>query len=198
MLRILGYSVISHTNVLDVATTWISSLSYHILSLSDYAEPALPSLYMLVGRLIANRQIPFLGFLSKNAADSFYVLGFAAWAIAMGLCWKLHRKGVSPVAVALGFVMAAALVPAWFLAFEQHTIAHAWMTGRLVTLFCGLGMSLAVLAGWALATTYSSRGQGEPKASSPRPMTVPSPCLDHRRRQVRVPNVRFDPLDATI
>ena len=76
----------------------------------------------------------------------------------MLLCWKLHRKGVSPVP-ALGIVMAAALVPAWFLVFEQHTIVHAWMTVRLVTPFCGLGMSLVVLAGWALARTLSSRGR---------------------------------------
>jgi hypothetical protein len=175
MLRILGYSIISHTNALDVATAWISNLSGYIIfgSLSGWGETwgetAQPSLYRLVGRLVTHRQIPFHGVFSKGAADSFYVLGFAAWAIAMGLCWKLHRKGVSPVAVALGFVMAAALVPAWFLAFERHTLAHVWMTGRLVTLFCGLGMSLAVLAGWAVAITYSSRGQGEPKPDFDKP-----------------------------
>ena len=84
-----------------------------------------PSLYRLLGALIHNREVPFHGFLNKWAADSFYLLGFAAWAIAMRLCWKLHIRGVSPVTVAVGFVIAAALVPAWFIVFENHTTIHA-------------------------------------------------------------------------
>jgi hypothetical protein len=166
--RILGYSIVSHASVLEVATDWTSSLSYRIFgSLHDIGTNAQPSLRMLLWPAKHFRQYPFHGFFSDIAVDSFYVLSFASWAIAMLLCWKLHRKGVSPVTVALGIVMAAALVPAWFLVFLQHTIVHAWMTGRLVTPFCGLGMSLAVLAGWALARTHSSRGRGEPKLDFP-------------------------------
>jgi hypothetical protein len=161
--RILGYSIISHTNVLQVATDWMSDLSFRFSgSLYERGLNEQPSLYHLLGALIRNREVPFHGFLSKWAADSFYLLGFAAWAIAMRLCWKLHIRGMSPVTVAVGFVIAAALVPAWFIVFENHTTIHAWITGRLVTPFCGLGMSLAVLAGWALAKTHSSRGQENP------------------------------------
>jgi len=160
VLRILGYSTVSHANALDVATEWTSKLSNRV-SGGPLSEVAQPSLRMLVWPLRHVRHYPFHGFLSESTVDIFYGLSFAAWAIAMLLCWKLHRKGVSPVP-ALGIVMAAALVPAWFLVFEQHTIVHAWMTVRLVTPFCGLGMSLVVLAGWALARTQSSRGQENP------------------------------------
>jgi hypothetical protein len=58
-----------------------------------------------------------------------------------------HKKGVPYVGALLGFISAASLVPAWYLFLEQHTIVHAWMTGRLISLFCGLGMSLALLLG---------------------------------------------------
>jgi hypothetical protein len=163
MLRVLGYSIVSHTNILEVATAWISDLSFRFSgSLTELGPNELhSSLYRVLLSLARQRQIPFYGFLSKIAADTFYIIGFAAWAIAMALCWKLHRRGVSPVTVAVGFVMAAGLVPAWFVVFEQHTIIHAWLTGRLVTLFCGLGMSLAVLAGWTLARTDSPNRREE-------------------------------------
>jgi len=160
VVRILGYSTVSHANALEVATDWASKLSNRV-SGGPLSEVEQPSLRMLVWPLRHSRHYPFHGVLSESTVDIFYVLSFAAWAIAMLLCWKLHRKGVSPVP-ALGIVMAAALVPAWFLVFYQLNIVHAYLTVRLVTPFCGLGMSLAVLAGWALVRTHSSRGQENP------------------------------------
>jgi len=108
-----------------------------------------PSLYKLFVALKDHREYPFYGIFSKRFADLFYALGFAGWAIALPFCWVLHKKGNPHIDAALGLTMVASLVPAWFLFFEQHTIIHAWMTGRLVSLFCGLGISLAALVAWA-------------------------------------------------
>jgi hypothetical protein len=153
-VRVLGYSIISHINILEVAAAWTSALSLRVSGslVGEMGINAKPNLHLALRELMYVRQWPFQGFLGKSAADGFYVLGFAAWATAMPLFC------VSPTAVTIGIVMAAALVPAWFLILEQHTIVHAWMTGRIVPLFCGLGISIVVLFGWALARTYALRG----------------------------------------
>jgi hypothetical protein len=168
VLRILGYSIVSHTNLLQVAHAWTSSLSYRLSgSLGNESSiNAHPSLYRLLLALKDARQDPFHGILNKHAADGFYVLGFAAWALAIPLCWKLHRRGVPSTTVAAGFVIPAALVPVWYLVFEQHTIIHAWITGRLISLFCGLGMSLAVLMVWTFAGTASEGARGKRRCHS--------------------------------
>jgi hypothetical protein len=41
MLRLLGYSIVSHTNILEVATTWMSELPFRFSGdLIDYLAPA--------------------------------------------------------------------------------------------------------------------------------------------------------------
>jgi hypothetical protein len=150
IIRVVGYSFASHTDILDAISAWLSDLSYRVSgNLNDkYPNQNIhPSLHRVFTALNATRDQPFHGFLSKRLADVFYSLGFVSWIASLPLCWALHKKGVPYVGALLGFISAASLVPAWYLLLEQHTIVHAWMTGRLISLFCGLGMSLALLLG---------------------------------------------------
>jgi hypothetical protein len=150
VIRIVGYSFASHTSILDAISAWLSDLAYRVSGSLDDIYPGQtiqPSLHRLFTTLKGNRHQPFHGFLSTQLADAFYALGFLSWAAVLPLCWVLHKKAVPYLGALLGLVSAASLVPAWFLLFEQHTIIHAWMTGRLMSLFFGLGMSLALLLG---------------------------------------------------
>lgn len=147
ILRIAGYSISSHINIGDAASLWVSELSHRV---SGTAGPTntVPSLKDALLALKQFRGYPFHGFLDTRNADAFYGLGLIAWALSLWLCWEGYRKGAGVSCIAISFIMAASLVPGWFLIFKQHTVLHAWMTGRLVSVFCGLGMSLAVYVGW--------------------------------------------------
>ena len=66
------------------------------------------------------------------------------------MCLVLLIRKKSILNVASGFVVAGILVPIWYFTFKEHTIAHPWMTAKLLSLFAGLGMSAAI----TMATIY--------------------------------------------
>jgi hypothetical protein len=82
--------------------------------------------------------------LTNHGADVFYALGFLGWVLLVPLCWGLAKKQKLPLDVVLGFLLGGIMIPGWFFIFKQHTIIHAWMTGRLLSLFAGVGMSAAI------------------------------------------------------
>jgi hypothetical protein len=98
----------------------------------------------VAGALKGARADPFYGVLSKHGADLWYALGLLGWVLLVPLCWGLVNKQKLPLNVLSGFLLTGVLIPVWFLIFKQHTIVHAWMTGRLLSLFAGLGMSAAI------------------------------------------------------
>jgi hypothetical protein len=138
-LRIVGYSFMSHTNLLKDVRMWKSSIFYHISGTIEFKKDVKPSLGRLLKALRAARQQPFHGFLGKRGADIFYMFGLLAWALGLTFCFLLRKKDVSHLTIGIGFCMIAALVPIWFLLFRQHTITHTWMTARLMSLFSDLG-----------------------------------------------------------
>jgi hypothetical protein len=150
VIRVVGYSFASHTSILDAFSAWLSAFTYRVSGTLDGLYPGKnvpPSLHRLFTALKGTRHMPFHGFLGIRLADVFYSLGFLSWATVLPLYLALRKKNVPCSGALLGFVSAACLVPVWFLLLEQHTIIHAYMTGRLMSLFFGLGMSLALLLG---------------------------------------------------
>jgi hypothetical protein len=98
----------------------------------------------VVRALRQTRAFPFYGILTAPETDFFYALGFLGWGLLVPLCWGLGKKQKLPLDVVLGFLLGGIMIPGWFFIFKQHTIIQAPMTGRLLSLFAGLGMSAAI------------------------------------------------------
>jgi hypothetical protein len=147
LIRIAGYSFSSHTGIIDVLSMWSADFSNRVSgNLSDLypGQDVKPSWRLLLVALKAKRHQPFLGMLGERAADAFYLVGIIAWLAILPLCRLLSRRHVRYAGPVVGLLFPSLLVPAWYVVFKQHTIVHAWMTGRLISLFCGLGMSMAL------------------------------------------------------
>jgi hypothetical protein len=152
-IRIVGYSFASHTSIVSATSEWLADFAHRVSgNLNDMfpEQNVPPSLRRLIAALKGKRHLPFHGFLPIRVADGYYVLGFFCWAAIFPLCRALRKRSVPYSGAVWGFLLTAAVVPAWFLLLEQHTIIHVWMTGRLMSLFFGLGMSLALLLGLVL------------------------------------------------
>lgn len=98
---------------------------------------------------------PFYGIMNIHGTDMWNALGILGWILLLPLCWILYNKKSLPLDVLCGFLLAGILVSGWFITFEQHTIIHAGSTGRLVSLFAGLGMSAALTMIWILKASHA-------------------------------------------
>jgi hypothetical protein len=176
-IRILGYSFFNDMSLFQGLHEWIAKLSFRIsgdppVPNLNAIDPGLYSileksrllllleksrLFLLGAHLVHHSHDPFQGMLSSYFAYAFYFIGFMSWLIATPLCVRLHRSGILPISATMGFFVAAAIVPAWYLALLEHSIEHPWMTGRLISSFCGLGMSLAVVTGLAIRNAHRDR-----------------------------------------
>jgi hypothetical protein len=121
---------------------WKNVLTYRFSG--NLSDASAATLWHVAGALKGARADPFYGVLSKHGADLWYALGLLGWVLLVPLCWGLVNKQKLPLNVLSSFLLTGALIPVWFLIFKQHTIVHAWMTGRLLSLFAGLGMSAAI------------------------------------------------------
>jgi len=136
-IRILGYSLFSDVNLFESLHEWIGNLSVHTSGDLPNYIPAIdrqkPRILLLAAHLMHHRRDPFQGMLSDYFVNAFYFIGFASWLIATPLCVRLHRRGILPISSTMGFFVAAAIVPAWYLVLLEHSITHTWMTGRLIS-----------------------------------------------------------------
>jgi hypothetical protein len=140
-IRLVGYSYVSGNNFFDVLLQWKNHL---ILDTSGnvYQQPG--TITDVARALWHSRAFPFYGVLTPHGADFFYALGFLGWVLLVPLCWGLAKKQKLPLDVVLGFLLGGIMIPGWFFIFKQHTIIQAWLTGKLLSLFAGLGMSAAI------------------------------------------------------
>ncbi len=148
--RVIGYALVSGAPLLDAVRDWSAKLVFRI---DGTATPGtgteLPwpeRMLLLAQRLNDVRQKPFDLFALPRLADLFYVSGALAWAAGLILFWRLHRRGGSGLGLPAAFLMAGAIVPAWFLLMLQHSLVHAWMTARLLAPFAGVGLMLCLIA----------------------------------------------------
>jgi len=159
-IRLVGYSYVSGKSFFDVLLQWKNELTSWFGGNVHVASGQAPGTITDVAReLWHGRADPFYGVLTNHGADVFYALGFLGWVLLVPLCWGLAKKQKLPLDVVLGFLLAGIMVPGWFFIFKQHTIIHAWMTGRLLSLFAGLGMSAAITM---FAILITRRGVDEP------------------------------------
>ena len=143
LIRLVGYSRAMGTSLSGAISEWKNMLAYRVTG--DLPGAGEPTFRLMVEALKNTRALPFDGIFPKHVIDLWYVLGLVGWVILAPLCWNLLKKRALPLTVLSGFFLAGALVPVWFVVFKQHTIIHSWMTGRLLTLFAGLGMSAALV-----------------------------------------------------
>jgi hypothetical protein len=158
-IRLVGYSYVSGKNFLDVLLQWKNALTFRIAgNVTVFSDQRTGTITDVARALWQTRADPFYGILTNHAfcsfswsswptcigADFFYALGFLGWVLLVPLCWGLAKKQKLPLDVVLGFLLGGIMIPGWFFIFKQHTIIHAWMTGRLLSLFAGLGMSAAI------------------------------------------------------
>jgi len=158
-IRLVGYSLVGDMPFHDAMRDWIENFSYRIngqYPLKDL-DVSMPRPIYLGAKIIHHWRDPFQGFLAGAPLVALYGASALSWCVAPLYCWRLHRGGVLHASGSIGFFLIAAIVPAWFLLFLQHSLEHTWMTGRLLSLFCGLGMSLGVLIAMAL---WKRRWQG--------------------------------------
>jgi hypothetical protein len=145
LFRLAGYSYVSNKSFLAVLLEWKKDLAYRFTGnlASGVDVHVRASLVNVAAALREHRGDPFYGILSKHEADLFYAIGFLAWLLLL-LCWTVLRKKKIRADCLYGFLTAGALIVCWFLILREHTVIHAWETGRLLTLFAGLGMSGAL------------------------------------------------------
>jgi hypothetical protein len=169
-IRLVGYSYVSGTNFFEVLLQWKNDLTIRFAAKIDlFGPPMTPTITDVARYLWHSRAIPFYGVLTKHGADVyalgflgadvFYALGFLGWVLLVPLCWGLAKKQKLPLDVVLGFLLGGIMIPGWFFIFKEHTIIHPWMTGRLLSLFAGLGMSAAITM---FAILITRRGVDEP------------------------------------
>ena len=144
-IRLAGYSYVSGKNLFDVLLQWKNDLTFRFAGKVYVFSGQPPGTITDVARALwHSRADPFYGVLTNHGADVFYALGFLGWVLLVPLCWGLAKKQKLPLDIVLGFLLGGIMIPGWFFIFKQHTIIHAWMTGRLLSLFAGLGMSAAI------------------------------------------------------
>ena len=144
-IRLVGYSYVSGKSFFDVLLQWKNDLTSWFAGNAHVVSGQPPGTITDVARALWHRRAdPFYGVLTNHGADVFYALGFLGWVLLVPLCWGLAKKQKLPLDVVLGFLLGGIMIPGWFFIFKQHTIIHAWMTGRLLSLFAGVGMSAAI------------------------------------------------------
>jgi hypothetical protein len=145
VVRLVGYSYVSGNSFADVLVQWKNELTYRFYGKVPVFSGQPPATITDMARELWHRRAePFYGILTNHGADIFYVLGVLGWILFVPLCWGLAKKQKLPLDVVLGFLLSGIMIPGWFFIFKQHTIIHAWLTGRLLSLFAGLGMSAAI------------------------------------------------------
>ena len=169
-IRLVGYSYVSGNSFFDVLSQWKNDLTIRFAAkIYLFGPPMTPTITDVARYLWHSRAIPFYGVLTKHGADVyalgflgadvFYALGFLGWVLLVPLCWGLAKKQKLPLDVVLGFLLGGIMIPGWFFIFKEHTIIHPWLTGRLLSLFAGLGMSAAITM---LVILMTRRGVDEP------------------------------------
>jgi hypothetical protein len=160
-IRLVGYSYVSGNSFFDVFLQWKNNLTSRFYgNVYVFSDQRSGTITDVARALWHNRADPFYGVLTKHGADVFYALGFLGWVLLVPLCcWGLAKKQKLPLDVVLGFLLGGIMIPGWFFIFKQHTIIHNWLTGRLLSLFAGLGMSAAITM---LTILIARRGVDEP------------------------------------
>jgi len=142
IVRLVGYSYVSGESLFDTFYEWNNQLARRVAG--NLPDASAATLRHMAVALMGARADPFYGVLSEHGADLWYAFGLLGWILLVPLCWSLVKKQKLPLNTLLGFLLAGILIPLWFIIFKQHTIVHAWMTGRLLVLLAGLGMSAAL------------------------------------------------------
>lgn len=154
-LRIIGYSISSGLNLAEGTRTWLSQLTKWVgerdllFPTTAYgktiAHLTSPDMGVLIERLIIHRWMPLHRIAPEPLADLFYGLG-AIGCIVGGACASriyVKRQDIRGPVAALA--LTALIIPVWYLLLLQHSIVHFWMTGRLVALEAGLGITFGIL-----------------------------------------------------
>jgi hypothetical protein len=163
-VRLIGFSYVSNKSLFEVLSEWQSIFAERLGgSLMGDGGPARPpTIIDILLRLKATREYPFHAVVGKHEGDIVYALGLLAWLLLLPVCWTMLKRRKLPRDVLGGFLLAGSLIPGWYLIFKQHTVIHSWITGRLLVLFTGLGLSslftmFALLRGRSRAAPNPSR-----------------------------------------
>jgi hypothetical protein len=121
-------------------------------------------------RLWFARAVVFFG--GEKVANWFFVLGAVAWLSATAMAFMQCRNtGIpTPLLRVAAAVAAAAVIPAWFMAFPSHAFIHAIFMTRIIGVVPALGIAV-------LAATLVARASDRDKAVGPR-LCGPATRLD--------------------
>jgi multisubunit Na+/H+ antiporter MnhB subunit len=165
LVRLVGYSYVNGKNVFDALFEWKYNLTYRITGHFGGGTGGLTPPVNLMNMVVSLRNqsgYPFYGILSRGGADFFYAVGFLGWVLSLPLCLVLHEKKKLPSNTLSGFLLAGMLIPSWFFILMEHSIGDAWLTGRLLSLFAGLGMSAFITMFVILKRTTSKTKRSLP------------------------------------
>ena len=146
ILRCVLRAIVLGQSLSGVLKEWIVDLSNRTQnSVPDYGAVHFGPVY-LAKRVYYKIEYGTYPYLDRTATIIVYAVCAVVFVACLG--WmafnfrKMTAEQRDPLVAVLAIMPA---VPAWFLVLANHTAIHSWMTGRLVSLFFALALSLAIL-----------------------------------------------------
>lgn len=146
VLRCVLRAAILGQSLRGAVTEWVVDLSQRTQnSVADYGAVNFGPIY-LAKRIYYKIEYGTYPYLDRTA--TIIVYGLCAIVYVACLAWmafnfrKLTTERWDPL---IAVLVIATPVPAWYLVLANHTAIHSWMTGRLLSLFFALALSLAAL-----------------------------------------------------
>ena len=148
MLRCVLRSVVMKQQLGSVVSEWLHALSMRTRNaVPDYGDSEIGPIYV-VKRLYYKLDYAFVPYLSQREATLVYLAGRSLFGFCfLWIALKFHKRSYLPKDAVAATLVIASIVPLWYLVLANHTAVHSWMTGRLLSPFFALGISLTILLG---------------------------------------------------
>ena len=144
LMRIVLRSIGAGESILSVGEQWLMSLS--VRTGNNWGTFDLPADEPgMLRHLYYNIEVGTYPYLDRHATVSIYLVCGLVYILIFG--WLVRHWRTLPGErqdAVISFILVGMLVPLWFAEFFNHTIVHFWMTGRLLSVFFALAISLAL------------------------------------------------------
>ena len=144
LMRIGLRSIGAGESILSIGGQWLKSLSARTGNNWDAFDLPADEPDML-RHLYYNIEVGTFPYLDRHATVSIYLacgLVYILIFVWLARHWRTLARDRRDAVIS--FILVGMLVPIWFAEFFNHTIVHFWMTGRLLSVFFALAISLAV------------------------------------------------------
>jgi hypothetical protein len=145
LLRILLRSALLGQNIFSVSAEWLKSLS--VRTGNTWTDLTLPNSEPdVLHHLYYNIEVGTFPYIGRHATVLIYAVSALVYLPIFGWLarhWRNLESDRKDTFFSVSLIVM--VVPLWYGKFLNHTVVHFWMTGRLLSLFSALALSMIIL-----------------------------------------------------